>query len=252
MSDQSASSDYSRRGFLAVSMAAPSFLMSAQRGGQSAPPPARAPQDKGATPADAPSGPFELPPLPWKQDALAPHISADTIGFHYGRHHKGYVDRLNKQVQGKRYANMTLEQVIAATMSDEAERPIYNNAAQVWNHTFFWSCLSPQGGGEPPARLMDKINADFESFDAFKKQLSDAALEQFGSGWAWLVQQDQKLRVVKTPNADSPTGRGTKILLTIDVWEHAYYLDYQNRRNEYVKAVIEKLLNWEFAIANLA
>jgi Fe-Mn family superoxide dismutase len=255
MSQPNDPSDYSRRGFLAVSMAAPSFLMSAQSGrGQTAPPSSGAPQGerKGEPAAEAPSGPFELPPLPWKQDALAPHISADTIGFHYGRHHKGYVDRLNKQVQGKRYANMALEQVIAATMSEEAERPIYNNAAQAWNHTFFWKSLTPKGGGEAPARLMDRIKADFGDFDAFKKQLTDAALDQFGSGWAWVIEKDGKLRIVKSGNADSPMGRGTKLLLTIDVWEHAYYLDYQNRRNEYVKAVVENLLNWEFAMANLA
>lgn len=255
-------SDYSRRGFLAASVVAPTFLMSAQSGtsaqsgrGQSTPPPSTTtpqgerPTEK--TPA-APTGPFELPPLPWKQDALAPHISAGTIGFHYGRHHKGYVDRLNKQVEGKRYAGMALEQVIAATAKDEADVAIYNNAAQAWNHTFYWKCLTPKGGGEPGGRLADKIKSDFGSFDEFKKQFTDAALNQFGSGWAWLILQDDKLRVVKTSNADSPVARGTKTLLTIDVWEHAYYLDYQNRRNEYVQAVIEHLLNWDFAQANLA
>jgi Fe-Mn family superoxide dismutase len=253
MSQPTPPSDYSRRGFLAASMAAP-ILMSAQSGrGQSAPPQggtAQGERKSGDAPPAPPTstGPFELAPLPWKQEALAPHISADTIGFHYGRH-------LNKQVEGKRYATMTLDQVIAATMNDEAEVGVYNNAAQAWNHTFFWNSLTPKGGGEPPARLADRIKTDFGSFDEFKKQLSDAALNQFGSGWAWVVVQDGKLRVAKTPNADSPlvkAPRGTKLLLTIDVWEHSYYLDYQNRRNEYVKAVIENLLNWEFALANLA
>ncbi len=258
MSQPTSPSDYSRRGFLAASVAAP-ILMSAQSGrGQSGTPTTAQPgstaqgERKPADATPAPTGPFQLAPLPWKQDALAPHISADTIGFHYGRHHKGYVDRLNKQVEGKRYANMTLDQVIAATMTDEAEVAIYNNAAQAWNHTFFWNSLTPKGAGEPPARLADRIKADFGSVDEFKKQLTDAALNQFGSGWAWVVLQDGKLRVVKTGNAASPMARGTKLLLTIDVWEHAYYLDYQNRRNEYVKAVIDNLLNWEFAIANLA
>ncbi len=199
--------------------------------------------------AEQGGAPFELPPLPWPEDALEPVISARTIGFHYGKHHKGYLDNLNKLVQGSDLAGQPLEKVVTAVAGKPDKVAIFNNAAQVWNHTFYWHSLKPRAGG-PPASLMKKIEASFGSLEALKKELHAAAVGQFGSGWAWLVRDGEKLRVVKTPNADVPFVEGLVPLLTIDVWEHAYYLDYQNRRADYVAAVIDKLLNWEFAAEN--
>ena len=204
------------------------------------------------TPAQATtSGPFTLPPLPYAQDALAPVISANTLSFHYGKHHKAYVDNLNKLAEGKRWATMSLEEVVRESAKDAADAGVFNNAAQVWNHTFYWSCMRSGGGGAPSGRLAERIQADFGGFDAFKTQFADAAKTQFGSGWAWLVLDGSKLKVVKTANADTPLAHGQKALLTCDVWEHAYYLDYQNRRPDYVAAFLDKLVNWEFAAANL-
>jgi Fe-Mn family superoxide dismutase len=197
------------------------------------------------------AGPIALPPLPWAQNSLEPVISAKTIGFHYGKHHKTYVDTANRMIAGTDYADMTLEKLVGATAGKTDRAGIFNNAAQVWNHDFYWNCLRPKGGGEPPAALKRRIEADFGSVQACKEALSAAAMEQFGSGWAWLVADAGKLKVVKTPNADTPIAHGVKPLLTIDVWEHAYYLDYQNRRADYVNAVIDKLINWEFAEKNL-
>ena len=192
-----------------------------------------------------------LPSLPYAENALAPVISARTIGFHYGKHHKGYVDNLNKLAAGTEFAELTLEKIIAATAGKVDKTAIFNNAAQAWNHTFFWHSLMPKGGGEPPAMLKQKIEASFGSLDACKKELATAATTQFGSGWAWLVLDGDKLKVVKTSNADSPLTKGIKPLLTIDVWEHAYYLDYQNRRADYVTAILDKLINWNFAADNI-
>jgi Fe-Mn family superoxide dismutase len=196
---------------------------------------------------------IELPPLPYAQDALAPVISAETLSFHYGKHHKAYVDNLNKLVAGTELAETPLEQVIAAVAGKPDKVGIFNNAAQTWNHTFFWNSLSPHGGGGAPAGAVAKaIDAAFGSYENFKKEFSNAAMTQFGSGWAWLVADKGALRVVKTGNADTPLTMGLTPLLTIDVWEHAYYLDYQNRRADFVAAVIDRLLSWEFANANLA
>jgi superoxide dismutase, Fe-Mn family len=191
-----------------------------------------------------------LPPLPYGDNALDPVISANTLGFHYGKHHKTYVDNLNKLVAGMDLADLSLEEVIAATAGKADKVGVFNNAAQVWNHTFYWSSLSPSGGGEPPAALKQKIEASFGSVDACKKELATAATTQFGSGWAWLVKDGDKLQVIKTGNADLPLTKGLRPLLTIDVWEHAYYLDYQNRRPDYVNAVLDKLINWGFAADN--
>jgi Fe-Mn family superoxide dismutase len=193
-----------------------------------------------------------LPVLPYADNALAPVISANTISFHYGKHHKTYVDNLNKLVAGTEFAGLPLEEIIAQTVGKEDKTAIFNNAAQAWNHTFYWSSLTPNGGGQPPAVLKQKIEASFGTMDACKKELTAAATTQFGSGWVWLVQDGDKLKVVKTGNADSPLTKGMKPLLTIDVWEHAYYLDYQNRRADYVNAVIDKLINWSFAANNLS
>lgn len=195
---------------------------------------------------------YVLPPLPYADNALEPIISAKTLSFHYGKHHKGYVDNLNKLVAGTPFAGQSLEQIITATAGHADKVGIFNNAAQVWNHMFYWNSLSPNGGGEPPAALKQKIEAAFGSVDTFKQEFANAAITQFGSGWAWLAQEGAKLTIVKTSNADAPLTRSIRPLLTIDVWEHAYYLDFQNRRPDYVNTVIDKLINWEFASANLA
>jgi superoxide dismutase, Fe-Mn family len=192
-----------------------------------------------------------LPALPYAENALEPVISANTIGFHYGKHHKAYVDNLNKLVAGTDLADLSLEKIISATAGKADKTGIYNNAAQTWNHTFYWHSLSPKGGGEPPAALKQKIEASFGSLADCKKELANAAMTQFGSGWAWLVSEGGKLKVVKTGNAEAPLTPGMQPLLTIDVWEHAYYLDYQNRRADYVNAVLDKLVDWGFAAKNL-
>jgi len=196
------------------------------------------------------ASPHTLAPLPYAENALEPVITANTIGFHYGKHHKGYVDNLNKLVAGTEYAGLSLEKIIASTAGRSEKTAIFNNAAQTWNHTFYWKSIKPKGGGEPPAALKQKIEASFGSMDACKKELAGAAVSQFGSGWAWLVLDGDKLKVIKTANADVPLTTGMKPLLTVDVWEHAYYLDYQNRRADYVSAVLDKLINWEFALQN--
>jgi Fe-Mn family superoxide dismutase len=193
-----------------------------------------------------------LPALPYPQNALDPVISANTLGFHYGKHHKTYVETLNKLIAGTEFADLPLEQIIKATSGKSDRAAIFNNAAQDWNHTFYWRSLKPKGGGEPPAVLKRLLESSFGSVEACKKELSTAAVGQFGSGWAWLVQDGGKLKVVKTGDADTPLTGSSKPLLTIDVWEHAYYLDYQNRRVDYVNALLEKLVNWEFAAENLA
>jgi Fe-Mn family superoxide dismutase len=195
--------------------------------------------------------PHVLPPLPYTDNALSPVISGHTIGFHYSRHHKGYVDNLNKLIAGTEFADLPLTAIVTATAGKADKSAIFNNAAQDWNHTFYWRSLKPNGGGEPPAVLMRKIEASFGKLDACKKELAAAATTQFGSGWAWLVLDGDQLKVVKTGNAELPLTTGMKPLLTIDVWEHAYYLDYQNRRADYVNAVLDKLINWDFAAENL-
>jgi superoxide dismutase, Fe-Mn family len=191
-----------------------------------------------------------LPELPYAQNALEPVISANTISFHYGKHHKAYVDNLNKLVAGTQFAGMPLEKIIMATFGKSENVSIFNNAAQAWNHDFYWHSLTTKGGGEPPAALKQKIEKSFGSVEKCKLELSQAATSQFGSGWAWLVADGETLKVVKTGNADNPMTSGLKPLLTIDVWEHAYYLDYQNKRADYVQAVLDKLINWEFAAEN--
>lgn len=191
-----------------------------------------------------------LPPLPYTDDALAPVISANTISFHYGKHHKGYVDNLNKMIAGTDLAAASLEQIVKSTVGVADKQGVFNNAAQIWNHTFYWNSMKPNGGGKPSGDLAQKIDATFTNFDNCKKELVTAATGQFGSGWAWLVSEGGTLKVVKTPNAETPLIKGQVPLLTIDVWEHAYYLDYQNKRADYVTAVIDKLLNWDFAAAN--
>ena len=194
---------------------------------------------------------FTLPPLPYADNALEPVISANTISFHYGKHHKTYVDNLNNLVKGTDYENATLEKIITETAGKADKAPLFNNAAQTWNHTFYWNSLKAGGGGKPAGKLMELIDSSFGGFDNFKKELSATTVSQFGSGWGWLVQDGGALKIVKTSNAEVPFTKGQTPLLTIDVWEHAYYLDHQNKRAAYVDAVIDKLLNWEFAAKNL-
>ncbi len=197
-------------------------------------------------------GPFTLPPLPYAESALDPVISATSLGFHHDKHHKAYVENLNKAVAGTPLADQPLEKIIATTYGVADKAGIYNNAGQHFNHSFYWKSLRPQGGGEPPAVLRHKIDEAFGSMEGLHKEWLAAATSQFGSGWAWLVLDGGKLAVTKTGNADSPLTRGQKPLLTIDVWEHAYYLDYQNRRADYVNAVLDKAINWGFAADNLS
>jgi Fe-Mn family superoxide dismutase len=196
------------------------------------------------------AGPFTLPKLPWDEGALDPVISARTIQFHYGKHHKAYVDKANELVAGTRFADMPLEEVVRAA-EREKNQPLFNNAAQIWNHTFFWNSLRP-GGGKPSGDVASRLDRDLGGYDKFAEAFAKAAVGQFGSGWAWLVDKGGKLEIVTTSNAATPITGDARPLLTLDVWEHAYYLDYQNRRPDFAKAVIEKLLNWEFAAQNLA
>jgi Fe-Mn family superoxide dismutase len=197
------------------------------------------------------AAPFDLPKLPYADDALAPVISANTIGFHYGRHHKGYLDNMNKMLEGNDLGKLSLEEIIKASMMNPTRVGLFNNAAQVWNHTFYWNSMTPKGGGKPSGKLAEAIEKDFGGFDKFKAEFAATTIGQFASGWGWLVLDKDKLRIVRTGNADTPVAQNMKPLLTIDVWEHAYYLDYQNRRADYVNAVIDKLINWDFAAKNL-
>ena len=189
---------------------------------------------------------YKLPELPYNGDALAPHISAETIDYHYGKHHKAYVDNLNKLIPGTEFENMSLEEIV-----QKASGGIFNNAAQIWNHTFYWNGLSPKGGGEPSGELASAITKGFGSFEKFKGKFTNAAVAQFGSGWAWLVKNlDGSLTIEATSNAENPLKQGKKALLTCDVWEHAYYIDYRNARAKYLEG-FWNLVNWDFVAANL-
>jgi Fe-Mn family superoxide dismutase len=194
---------------------------------------------------------FKLSPLPYAKDALEPYMSAKTLEFHHGKHHKAYVDTLNELVAENSLEDQSLEELIASTYHDDGKSAVFNNAAQVWNHDFFWKCMKPQGGGHPNGALGRAISHDLGSFDSFTAAFAEAASSQFGSGWAWLVFDAGRLKVVKTPNAVDPVAGGQTALLTCDVWEHAYYLDYQNRRADFVEAFLDNLANWEFAAENL-
>jgi len=193
-----------------------------------------------------------LPPLPYELDALEPYISAQTLKLHHDKHHRGYVDELNRLNAGTPFADLSLEQLIVATADKPEHVLIYNNAAQAFNHQFYCRSLIPQGGGEPPAALAALVKAAFGDYAAFRQAFNTAAITQFGSGWAWLVLEGSRLKVIKTQNADNPLTTQLKPLLTLDVWEHAYYVDYQNRRADYVAHALDHLINWQFAIDNLA
>ncbi|MCA9575762.1 MAG: Fe-Mn family superoxide dismutase [Polyangiales bacterium] len=190
---------------------------------------------------------IELPALPWPKDGLAPHISEETLDYHHGKHHNAYVVNLNKLIPGTPHENQSLEEIVKSSSGG-----VFNNAAQVWNHTFYWNSMKPGGGGEPTGAIADAINASFGSYAAFREQFAAAAATQFGSGWAWLVKSGDTLEIVKTPNAETPLTTDKKPLLTIDVWEHAYYVDYRNARPKYIDTFLDSLVNWDFANANLA
>lgn len=192
-----------------------------------------------------------LPELPYAKDALEPHISANTLDFHHGKHHNAYVVNTNKLIDGTELAEADLETIIQAAAKDPSNAGLFNNAAQVWNHSFYWNCLSPNGGGAPTGAIADKINETFGSYEKFAEEFKAAGATQFGSGWAWLVLENGDLKIVKTGNADTPIAKGLKPLLTVDVWEHAYYLDYQNRRPDYLSTFLDKLVNWDFVNAQL-
>ena len=194
---------------------------------------------------------FTLPALPWAEDALEPYTSARTISFHYGKHHKAYVDNLNKLISGTDLEGKSLEDVIRAAKGDPAQTGIFNNAAQVWNHAFFWNCLKPGGGGPPQGAIAQRISETFGGPDKFAEQFKAAAMGRFGSGWGWLVLDNGTLKIVSTSNADNPLAQGQQALLTVDVWEHAYYLDYQNRRPDFVQTFLDHMVNWEFVNQNL-
>lgn len=193
-----------------------------------------------------------IPKLPFTKDALEPYISSRTLDFHYGKHHNAYVVNTNKLLENHALKDKTLEEIIESTAGDSSQAGLFNNAAQVWNHTFYWSSIKPKGGGQPTGKIADRINKDLGGYDKFVASFQTAGVGQFGSGWAWLVvNKNGKLEVIKTANADTPLARGLKPVLTLDVWEHAYYLDYQNRRPDYVKSFMENLLNWDFANSNI-
>lgn len=194
---------------------------------------------------------IELPGLPFADDALEPHISAHTLSFHHGKHHAAYVTNLNNLIKDTDLEGKSLEQIIMAVAGDADKAGIFNNAAQVWNHSFYWNCMKKGGGGAPTGAIADKINAAFGSYEEFAKQFTAAGMTQFGSGWAWLVLDGDTLKITKTPNADLPMAHGQKAILTADVWEHAYYLDFQNRRPDYLATFLASLVNWDFANANL-
>jgi Fe-Mn family superoxide dismutase len=189
---------------------------------------------------------IELPPLPYAADALAPHISKETIDFHYGKHHQTYVNKLNELIANKPEASKSLEEIIKSSQG-----PVFNNAAQVWNHTFYWNSIKPKGGGQPTGAIAKAITESFGSYDAFRKEFVEAATTQFGSGWAWLTRDGGKLKISKTANAETPLTTAAKPILTIDVWEHAYYIDYRNARPKYIDTYLDHLVNWDFGSSNL-
>nr|AUG32279.1 superoxide dismutase [Paulinella longichromatophora] len=195
-----------------------------------------------------------LPALPYSIDALEPYISSQTLTFHHGKHHNAYVDKLNDLIKDSELSNKSLEEILVSTFNKASDVALFNNAAQVWNHSFYWKCMNPKTSGKPNPNgaLIKKIKADFGSFESFLDQFKQAGMGQFGSGWAWLILDQGNLKVTKTSNADLPLVHGQQALLTMDVWEHAYYLDYQNRRADYINTYLEKLVDWDFVESNYA
>jgi Fe-Mn family superoxide dismutase len=195
---------------------------------------------------------YELPPLPYAYDALEPHISKDTLEFHHDKHHAAYVNKYNDAIKGTDMDSKPIEDVIKAIAGDSSKQGLFNNGAQAWNHTFYWNSMKPGGGGMPTGDLAKKIDADFGSYEKFAEAFKQAGATQFGSGWAWLVLENGTLKVVKTPNAENPLPSNQAPLLTMDVWEHAYYLDYQNKRPAYIDTFLNNVINWDFAAQNFA
>lgn len=194
---------------------------------------------------------YTLPALPYQDNALNPVISSNTMSFHYGKHHQGYVNKYNKAIEGTPFADMPLEDAIKQTATDGSKKGIFNNAAQIYNHTFYWHSMTPKGGGQPSGKVADKIKETWGDYDSFRTEFVQKASTLFGSGWTWLVQDGNKLAITQTQNADTPITTNQKPLITLDVWEHAYYLDYQNKRPDYINAFLDKLVNWEFANQNI-
>ncbi|MDD4504906.1 MAG: superoxide dismutase [Sulfurospirillaceae bacterium] len=194
---------------------------------------------------------IELPVLPYEASALEPFISANTLGFHHGKHHQTYVTNTNNLIKGTDLEDASLEKIVLSAANNAEKAGLFNNAAQVWNHTFYWKSMKKGGGGAPTGAIAKKINEDFGSYEAFAEAFKNAGLTQFGSGWAWLVLKDGKLQIMKTANGDTPMAHGFIAILTVDVWEHAYYLDYQNKRADYLDVFLKNLVNWDFANANL-
>ncbi len=244
-------SGFTRREVLAGSVAACALGVSRQAAA-AIPAGSAAPDAVGSSaPATSAAGPFVLPKLPYALGALAPVISARTMEFHYGKHHRAYVDRANELVGGNGLAAKSPEEIVRLAAADPSRATLFDNAAQAWNHSFYWRSMKPRGGGEPTGALLEKVKSDFGSTAELRRQLVDAGVSQFGSGWAWLVLDGGRLKVIKTSNAGTPLTSEATPLLTVDVWEHAYYLDHQNRRKDYLTAWVDKLVDWEFARANL-
>jgi Fe-Mn family superoxide dismutase len=195
--------------------------------------------------------PVPYPDLPYPKNALEPHISAKTLEFHYGKHHKAYVDTANSMIEGTDLAGKELEAIIQSAAKDPEKKVLFNNAAQAWNHSFFWQCMKAGGGGKPSGKIAERIKTDFGSYEEFVEKYKTAGVKLFGSGWAWLVEKNGKLEIMQGANADTPVAQGVKALLVVDVWEHAYYLDYQNRRADFLQTFIDHLINWDFVNANL-
>lgn len=253
----------SRRRFLGHALvASASVLVAKQVSAQPGPskpasepkatPPAKGPAAPQGAPAAAPSEPsLTLPPLPYAQNALEPYISGNTLSFHHGKHHKAYFDKTNTLVEGTPFKGKPLEQIVKGSAKSKQHQKLFNNAAQAWNHNFYWQSMKPKGGGSPTGELKQRIEKDFGSYDEFKAQFSQAAVDHFSNGWVWLVLDKGKLKIVDTHDADTPLVRGQKPLVVSDVWEHAYYLDYKNARKDYITAYVDHLLNWDFVAQNL-
>jgi superoxide dismutase, Fe-Mn family len=257
--EDNARSGSSRRRFIGSALAASASLLVAKQALAEPAKPASA--DAGAAvPPAAPAAPvvpppshptLALPALPYAQNALEPYISATTLSFHYGKHHKAYFDKLNTLIETTPYKGKALDEIVKSAAKNKAHQKIFNNAAQAWNHTFYWQSMKPKGGGAPTGELLTRIDKDFGSYDAFKAQFSQAAVDHFSNGWVWLVLDKGKLKIVDTHDADTPVVHGQKPLVVSDIWEHAYYLDYKNARKDYVAAYLDHLLNWDFVAANL-
>jgi Fe-Mn family superoxide dismutase len=250
--EDSSHSGYSRRRFVSTALAAGTALLASRQALAQSAKPALADAGAAVAPSPTPShATLALPPLPYAEDALAPYISATTLSFHHGKHHRGYFDKLNTLVEGTAYKGKSLEEIVKASARSKPDQKIFNNAAQAWNHNFYWRSMKPKGGGSPTGALKARIDKDFGSYEELKAQFSSRAVEHFSNGWVWLVLDKGKLKIVDTHDADTPLVHGLKPLAVSDVWEHAYYLDYKNARKDYITAFVDHLLHWDFVAENL-